>query len=50
VLRISGLEAMMKGGKPTTREEVLHEFLSEVIGKAAAEMGVGDARRLGSGE
>ena len=50
VLRISGLEAAMRSEQPATREAVMQEFLSEVIGRAAQKMGVGEVKRLGGGE
>ena len=50
VLRTSGLQTAMKGEKPATREEILQEFLSEIIGKAAKELGVNEPKQLPSGE
>ncbi|MDO9546094.1 MAG: hypothetical protein Q7J07_05015 [Pelolinea sp.] len=50
VLRTSGLQTSMKAEKPTSQEEMMVELLSDIIGKAAVELGVEEAKRLGSGE
>ena len=50
VLHTSGLQTAMKAEKPASREEILQEFLGEMIGKAAEELGVEQRIQIESGK
>ena len=50
VLHTSGLQTAMKAEKPASREEILQEFLIEMIGKTANELGVKQRIQIEGGE
>jgi IS30 family transposase len=50
VLRMSGLQAAMQTENPRSEEEIINEYFSELLEKAAQEMGLCDPKRLPSGE
>lgn len=50
VLRTSGIQTAMKTEQPPSKEEMMIEFLSEMIGKAAKEIGVDTPLQIGSGK
>ncbi|MDO9545571.1 MAG: hypothetical protein Q7J07_02335 [Pelolinea sp.] len=50
VLRTAGLRMAMKAEAPASREEIINEFLGEMIKNSTMEMGIVEAKQLGSGE
>jgi len=50
VLRMSGLQAAMQTENPLSKEEIIHEFLTEIIEKVGVRLGFYDAKQLPNGE
>ena len=50
VLRMSGLQAAMQTENPRSEEEIINEYFSELLEKAAQEKGLYDPKRLPNGE